>query len=80
MDGINGDFGVYQFKVNHPYASNNMPQMRSGGFQSPFISGGNQVAYYLGVKGNTDTQPESCGGCYSATEKILKHKKKISHH
>lgn len=40
------------FKVAHPTTSNNIPQMRSTGYQAPFIAGGNQNAYYLGIKSN----------------------------
>jgi hypothetical protein len=43
------------FKVSHPNVSNNIPQMRSMGFQPPFIAGGNQVAYNLGIKTNSIT-------------------------
>jgi len=40
------------FKVAHPTTSNNIPQMRSAGYQAPFIAGGNQNAYYLGRPSN----------------------------
>lgn len=64
---------LHHFKVSHPNLSNDIPQMRSGGFQPPFIAGGNQVAYYLGIKGNTNTQPEPQSvGSASATKRIIK--------
>lgn len=47
-----GEGSIAKFKVGHPNVSNNIVQMRSGGFQAPFIAGGNSVAYYLGKKGN----------------------------
>jgi hypothetical protein len=47
--------GVVKWKVGHPRVSNNIVQMRSGGFQAPFYFGGSQVPFDLGVKGNTDT-------------------------
>ena len=78
MNQSDGDFGITHFKVSHPYTSNNIPPMRSGVFQAPFIAGGNQVAYYLGIKGNTNTEPEPCSaGCYSTYQKVIKkHTKK----
>lgn len=79
MNGTAGDFGVgFHYKVQHPFVSNNIIQMRSGGFQAPFIAGGNQVAYYLGIKGNTNTEPMPIrGGEYSTYKQIIKkHRKK----
>ena len=49
-------------------------QMRSGGFQPPFIAGGNQVAFYLGVKGNSDTTPQQ--PYVSAYEMVVESHKK----
>jgi hypothetical protein len=70
-NGQAGDYGIMQWKVGHKNAPNNIPQMQSACFQAPFIAGGNQVAYYLGLKGNTDTQPTACpGGCYSTYIKV----------
>jgi len=50
--------------------------MKSGKAQAPFIAGGNQVAYYLGFRGNNVTselvQPE----CYSTYERIIKKQRK----
>ena len=67
---------MYNPKVQHPHLSNNIPQMRSGEFQPRFIAGGNQTAYYLGLRGNNITSPipKSCG-CYSTYEKIIKEHK-----
>jgi len=79
MDGFSGDFGQgYSFKVDNPRTPNNIIQMRSGGSQAPFIAGGNQVAFYLGLKGNNTTQGCSCSdGEYSATKKVIKaHRRK----
>ena len=78
MNGQAGDFGYFHWKVNHAHAPNDIPQMRSAALQAPFIAGGNQTAYYLGLKGNTDTQPSVCsGGCYSTYKKVVhSHKRK----
>jgi hypothetical protein len=69
---------MFNPKTLNPHLSNNIPQMRSGEFQPRFIAGGNQVAYYLGIKGNSNTEPEPCGeGCYSSYKKVIKkHRKK----
>jgi hypothetical protein len=42
------DHTQYQYKVNHPYVSNNIPQMRSAGFQ-PYFDRSGQVSFYLGM-------------------------------
>ena len=55
--------------------SNNITQMVSGGFQPPFIAGGNQTAYYLGIKGNSDTTPMPRGE-YSTYDQIMREHKK----
>ena len=52
MNGISGDFGITHFKVSHPNVSNNITPMVSGGFQAPFVAGGNQTAYTLGIRSN----------------------------
>ena len=38
----------YNFKVSNPNCSNNIPQMKSDGFQVPFYFGGSQVKEALG--------------------------------
>jgi hypothetical protein len=48
------DHSQYQYKVNHPYTSNNIPQMRSAGFQPHFDKSG-QVSFYLGRRNTTET-------------------------
>jgi len=45
--------GIAKWKVSHPSTSNNIVQMRSGGFQSPFYFGGSQVPINLGIQGNS---------------------------
>jgi hypothetical protein len=47
--------GKFNPKVNLPNLSGNIPQLNN--IQPPFIAGGNQVAYYLGLKGNNITSP-----------------------
>jgi hypothetical protein len=42
-----GDSTLYQYKVNHPYTSNNIVQMRSACCQ-PYFDRSGQVSFYLG--------------------------------
>lgn len=64
---------IVQWKVGHPNVSNNIIQMRSNAMQPPFYAGaGAQISYALGIKGNTDTQPE--GTNRSATERVVGHR------
>ena len=65
---------MYHYKVLHPDSRNNITQMKSREFQPPFIAGGNQVAYNLGIKGNNTTStnqlpPHSLE--WSTTQRIL---------
>ena len=62
--------GIAIFKVGHPNLSNNIVQMRSGGFQPPFIAGGNQVGYYLGIKGNNITSKTKSSSSMSPTQMV----------
>ena len=65
---------MYHFKVVHPNLSNNISQMRSNDLQPPFIAGGNQVAYNLGLRGNNITSTNQMpphATEYSATQRIL---------
>jgi len=59
-------------KVSYPNLSNNITQMRSGDFQPRFIAGGNQTAYYLGLRGNNITSPMPHTDTYSTYERIIK--------
>jgi hypothetical protein len=46
-------------KVMNPKMSNNIPQMKSLGFQKPFFFGGSQIPSALGLTNtNLDTQPK----------------------
>jgi len=63
---------MYHCKTLHAHQSNNITPMVSGGFQPPFIAGGNQVAYYLGVQGNSGTTVTPDRSQYSTYEKIIK--------
>ena len=69
---------MFNPKILNPNLSNNIHQMKSGEYQPRFIAGGNQTAYYLGLRGNNITAINPCsGGCYSSYEKIIKkHTKK----
>jgi hypothetical protein len=68
---------MFNPKATNPHLSNNITQMRSGEFQPRFIAGGNQTAYYLGLKGNNMTAEMPSTTHYSTYEKIIKkHTKK----
>lgn len=68
---------MFNPKVLHPHLTNNIPQMKSGEFQPRFIAGGNQTAYYLGLRGNNITNEIPQTDTYSTYEKIIKkHTKK----
>jgi len=68
---------MYNPKVSNPNLSNNITQMRSGDLQPRFIAGGNQTAYYLGLRGNNITATMPKTDTYSTYEKIIKkHTKK----
>ena len=60
--------GAYSWKVDNPNRSWNIPQMKSQ--QPPFRAGGNQVPFYLGIKGNcciTPKPPSEVYGLYQRT-------------
>jgi hypothetical protein len=68
---------MFNPKALNPNLSNNITQMRSGEYQPRFIAGGNQVAYYLGLRGNNMTaEIPCCSGCYSSYERIIKKQSK----
>lgn len=62
------------FKVTNPEASNNITQMKSGGFQKPFYFGGSQVPEVLneqshkitgnGIKRKISFLPDTNKGTY----------------
>ena len=66
--------GIMKWKVGHAHISNDIPQMRSNGFQAPFIAGGNQVGYYLGVSGNNMTSLP-CSSCRSPAFEVIRNNK-----
>ena len=65
--------GVH-FKVLNPNTSNNIPQMKSNGFQAPFMSG--QTAYTLGLSTKSELLP-TIDGEYSTFRKIVDAHKKV---
>ena len=67
---------MFNPKALNPNLSNNIPQMRSGELQPRFIAGGNQTAYYLGLRGNNMTAEIPCDNCYSSYERIIKKQSK----
>jgi hypothetical protein len=48
---MSGFYNVH-IKVLNPNMSNDIPQMRSGGFQPPFFFGGSQIPTTLGLDNN----------------------------
>ena len=63
------------YKVGHPFTSNNIPQMRSAGFQPPFYLGGSQISYYLKQKNPNVPEVEPYQIKISKTlEIMMKHK------
>jgi hypothetical protein len=65
-------YKMFHAKVLNPNLPHNIPQMRSGEFQPRFIAGGNQTAYYLGLRGNNITSPMPQTNTYSTYERIIK--------
>ena len=45
----------YNPKLNNPYMSNNIPQMKSDGFQTPFYFAGSQVPETLAQMYHSNT-------------------------
>ena len=68
--GNYGDDSLTHWKVQHPTAPNNIPQMASWGKQPYFCAGGNQTCYYLGQKSNAMITPPTPRGVLSRSEKI----------
>jgi len=70
------NYGNWHWKVGNPGVSNNIPQMRSDGFQPYFCPGGsNAVPYYLGLNGSTSQQTAvSRPPVHSAYKKVLHEK------
>ena len=68
---------MFNPKVSHSHLPNNIIPMRSNSSQPAFIAGGNQTAYYLGLRGNNITSEMPKSESYSSYEKIIKkqHKK-----
>ena len=66
--------GGYNPKVAMPNLSNNVPPLRSGGFQPPFYFGGSQVPTDLNLK------PGTFSGSGMPTEKISFGKRDIVIH
>jgi hypothetical protein len=69
LDNQIGDGALYSYKVNNPTMSNNIVQMRSQ--QPPFRAGGNQVPYFLGVKGNCCITPQPTNEVYGIYQRTL---------
>ncbi len=65
---------MFHYKVLNADAPTNIVQTKSGEYQAPFIAGGNQVAYNLGLRGNNITSTNSLpthAREWSATQRIL---------
>lgn len=69
LDNQIGDGSLFSYKVNNPNMSNNIVQMKSQ--QPPFRAGGNQVPFFLGVKGNCSITPEPPSDTYGLYQKTL---------
>ncbi len=66
---------MFFYKVLNENAPTNIVQTKSAEYQAPFIAGGNQTAYYLGLRGNNITSsnsPPAHASEWSATERILR--------
>ena len=65
---------MFHYKVLNANAPTNIVQTKSGEYQKPFIAGGNQVAYNLGLRGNnitsTNVMPPHASE-WSTTQRIL---------
>ena len=61
--------GAYSWKVAHPNRSWNIPQMKSQ--QPPFRAGGNQIPFFLGVKGNCCITPKPANEVYGLYQRTL---------
>jgi hypothetical protein len=78
MDGVrlehnigNSDYGGH-YKVGHPYMTNNIPQMRSKGFQAPFYAGAMAtIPYYLGMEANHSIEHRITRDYLSPTQRIV---------
>jgi len=68
--GNNGDYSLSHWKVQHPTAPNNIPQMASWCHQPYFCAGGNQTCFYLGQKSNACITPTAPRDVLSRSEKI----------
>ena len=68
--GNYGDDSLTHWKVQHPTAPNNIPQMASWSKQPYFCAGGNQTCYYLGQKSNAMITPPKPRELLSRSEKI----------
>ena len=68
--GNYGDCSLSHWKVQHPTAPNNIPQMASWCKQPYFCAGGNQTCYYLGQKSNAMISPTRPRDVLSRSEKI----------
>jgi len=69
------NYGNYHWKVGNANVSNNIPQMRSEGFQPYFCAGGsNAVPYYLGFQGNISERPLS-KTTHSEYKRVVNHLK-----
>ena len=60
------------YKVGHPYMTNNIVQMRSKGFQTPFYAGAMAtIPYYLGMEHNHSIEHRHTRDYLSPTQRIV---------
>ena len=67
--------GGSSWKMAHPTRSNDTIQMKSQCSQPPFYAGGNQVPFYLGIKGNHSISSVKEEDTLTPTEKVMKMKR-----
>ena len=78
MDGkqLEHPYAVYSqsghYKVGHPYTPNNITQMRSSGFQTPFYAGAMaSIPYYLGMEHNHSIEHRIERDYITPTQRII---------
>lgn len=63
--------GYYSYKVNHPNVKNDLISGMKSDYKLPtFRAGGNQVPFYLGIKGNYQTPTGLAPISLTASQKV----------
>ena len=70
--GNYGASSLNHWKVNNPYTSNNIIQMRSAGFQKPFYAGAMAtIPYFLGLEHNNAIEHRSEKSHLTEVQKVI---------